>query len=541
MRERLFLSLRSGLWLLLFLSLLAGTGWALPGGVSIQKTFLGKPSDDWQIFSDSIAFSPDMNHVAVAVITREGMRVAIDDKMGETYSRIAKGYPVFSPSRNRAAYIAARGNQHFVVIDGKESAAYDSVCCLRFSPDGSYTAYIVQDKDKQHLVLNGNRMKAYDMIDIVFGPVFSPDSKKIVYVAKNNAENNVRLIVNGQESSPCDAITEILFSPDGKTVAYIATRGKKQFVIRGAREEGPYDKAEGLTWSPDSKKLAYIAIRNDEFLVVHNGRVIPVGSCSPQTVFYEGGLFATIIPQITQPSFSPDSSLLAFTRMEQGKYQVVIGSKTGPPFNLVTSVVFSPDSKHYAYTGVSEKTAGATMQMVHNETSGQAYDFIDQPTFSPDSGHLAYRIGQNGLWAMVLDEKPQKFYDSVGPPYFSPDSRILAYQAMSGNKAVMVVNGQEQSYPVEFQENEGISPKISRPCFSPDSRHLAYLVKPKLLQCQLVINGNIVETFDFVVSQEIDPPIVFNRENKTRILGAFLEGDRFKFFWYDIAINGQNK
>lgn len=271
--------------------------WALPNGVSVQKTFLARQPKDWEIFSDSLAFSSDMHHIAYVATNKDGMRVVIDDKAGETYHQVARGYPIFSPVGNRVAYIAGKKNKYIVVSDEKESSGYDGACCLRFSLDGRSIAYVIQDGEKQQMVLNGYRMKPYDMIDMAFGPLFSPDAKALAYVAKNNSTNDVRMIVNAIESPSYDGISEILFSPDSKTIAYIATRNNKQYVIRGVVEEGPYEKAEGLTWSPDSTQLAYIAIKSNEFLLINNGLEKPAGDCSPQVFFYKEGGFGTIVPE----------------------------------------------------------------------------------------------------------------------------------------------------------------------------------------------------------------------------------------------------
>jgi Tol biopolymer transport system component len=175
------------------------------------------------------------------------------------------------------------------------------------------------------------------------------------------------------------------------------------------------------------------------------------------------------------------------------------------------------------------------MFVIHNGTTSEAYDYVDGPCFSPDSAHIAYRTKQSSKWSIVLDGTPQQSYDLVGSPYFSPDSRSLAYQAVKENKALMVLNGKEEAYVVD-SPLEPYSPKVTRPCFSPDSQHVAYLVKPKALTCVLVIDGNAIESFNLVLSQELDPPIIIDASSNARLLVAYLKGERFNYCWFDITL-----
>jgi Tol biopolymer transport system component len=380
-------------------------------------------------------------------------------------------------------------------------------------------------------------MEPYDMIDRLIGVKFSPDSGKVAYVYKNTSEKSVRLTLNGKDSPSFDSIDEVLFSPDSKTIAYIVTKDKQQFVFRGDLQEGPFDKAEGLAWSPDSSQLAYIIIKNGEFRVVNNGREHYAGDFSPQTVFFEQGGYATRVQQITPPIFSPDASLMAFTKTENDKFRIVVGETGGPLFDRVSPVVFSPDSRHHAHIGVSQMLNEKKMQVVYNQNRSPFYDEIDLPVFSPDSTRLAYRVRVGDKWFMIIDGKKQKSYDAIGIPCFSPDSGTLAYQATEGNNVLMVTNGKEEPYQVR---HPNAAPNmITRPCFSPDSRYLAYLVQTKPQECLLVINGDIIESFDAAYSQTIDMPLVFDSESKARFLAAFLKNDRYEAFRIDITIEPQ--
>lgn len=509
--------------------------------VSVIQKSLGRQPETASLYTESVVFSPDMQYIAFVAASDGGMQVFKNAKAEKKYDHIAKGYPVFSPVQSQLGYIADKNGRYYVIIAGKESPEYDGACCLKFSPNGKYNAFIAQDKEKQFVVLNGHRMKSFDMIDRAFGVLFSPDSTKVAYVAKNISENKVRLILNGDETPPRDTISEVVFRPDSGELAYIATIDREYFVFRGDTKEGPYDKAEGLIWAPGSKQLAYIVIKGGKFLIVNNGVTEFAGDFSPQTIFYESGGYASRVQQITPPVFSPDGSLMAFTRVEKGKFRFVIGGRTGPFFDSLSAIVFSPDSKHFAYIGVNRTSEGVRMQVIHDQTRSPFYEEIDKPVFSPDSRHLAYRVGNDGKSFMVFDGEAQNPYDTLGLPYFSPDSSKMAYRAKKAKHVIMVVNGEESSF---LSENRWTPiDNITPPCFSPSGRYLAYLVHEKTLQCKLVINGDAVRTFNGVSpppKQIENKPLVFDSDDRARFLLAFLEERHFEAFRIDLIINERN-
>ncbi len=546
---------------------------ASPATPLVEAELLTKQPKRTLVYSDSLIFSPDMHDIAYVVAREKGMGVIINSKAEKVYDHIARGYPIFSPARNRFGYIADKDGKYFVVIDGKESIGYDGACCLRFSPSGEHAVFIAQDKNKQFVVLNGNRLKPYDMIDQVTGVVFSPDAQSIIYLTRNKSEKGARIIINGKESELFDSIKEISFSPDAKKTAYSVSQNNAWYVIHDGFKKGPYDKAAGLTWSSDSVHLAHIAIKDKKFWVIDNNDKIPAGDFVPQNIFFQDST-ATNAPHLIPPIFSPDASQMAFSRIEGEKFRNVIGKKTGPLFDRVGMVVFSPDSRHYAYLAVIRTPAGVKMKMIHDGTIGNAYDMIDEPVFSPDSKTLIYRAmaegkwlmvkngragkpfgvvgrpifspdsqklaypAQNrGKWYMITDGKPQKAYDAMGLPVFSPDSKKLAYRAMDNNKLIMVVNNKEATY--EIKQQPVLLESISRPIFSPDGKTLAYLIKTdNQLESLLALN----ETTQKITGNffpEMAQPIIFSSHSQARLLTASfdLEKKLYEIYRINITLN----
>jgi len=142
--------------------------------------------------------------------------------------------------------------------------------------------------------------------------------------------------------------------------------------------------------------------------------------------------------------------------------------------------VISPDGRHVAYFG--ENNALFVDGIVQSRPNGSPAPPPHSLVWSPDSKHLAYTIRRDGKYIVVLDGiegKPYARYDTYllpSPasfcgfyylPVFSPDSQHLAYAAQPEDGYCVVLDG------VEGKHHEGaVYPKTIT--FSPDSQHLAY-------------------------------------------------------------------
>src|SRR5215471_11061442 len=67
----------------------------------------------------------------------------------------------------------------------------------------------------------------------------SPDGKRVAYTVKVGEQELVA--VNGQQSKPYSAVSEITFSPDSRRLAYAVRIGKKEWVVVDGKQGKPYD------------------------------------------------------------------------------------------------------------------------------------------------------------------------------------------------------------------------------------------------------------------------------------------------------------
>jgi Tol biopolymer transport system component len=225
-----------------------------------------------------------------------------------------------------------------------------------------------------------------------------------------------------------------VFSPDGKRLAYIAQEGGQRFVVLdgkpGARYEAVYKGT--LTFSPDSRRLAYFAGKGGMRAVVLDGA---------EGTPHRDAMVSTL-------RFSPDGTKLAYAaQLESGKWAVVINGKAGAAFDYIgsfTGVNWSPDSKRLAYAGLVDKQWGAVV-----DDTGFPYDAIASIVFSPDSRRAAFQAQADGKWVVVVNA-PDGTYstklrtDSVlnETLIFTPDGKYVLCGAMTNGRPHMVVNGQ---------------------------------------------------------------------------------------------------
>jgi WD40 repeat protein len=272
----------------------AGVQWA-----AVVDGTEGNFYDDAQ----GLLFSPDSLHVAY-VANIEGKEVLlVDGKKQASYDYISsktKGdmTVLYSPDGKSMAYGAQIKDMWTVVVNGKQGKFYDAVAGLVFSPDSAQAAYAAQTDDKWAAVANGKESKAYDAISRL---LFSPDGRRLAYLA-DSGEKKV-LVLDEVEGKPYASIVEtesmkllhrckdevcwdafyiekpFLFSPDSKRVAYVAKVGEKRFnasekwsAVVDGKEERPYDGIGGLNFSPDSRHVAYVAGAGAKQFVVADGK-----------------------------------------------------------------------------------------------------------------------------------------------------------------------------------------------------------------------------------------------------------------------------
>lgn len=209
-------------------------------------------------------FSADGRRWACIGQNSNAFRIVVDGKEGPRYAGLMAGSPFGGPDGKLVAYWATTstpsGTKEVIVVNGKESAEHDEVGSPVISPNGKRLACVgcygrllpasasikgMASKINASVMLDGVEGPHYD--GIVSGPIFSPDSRRLAYVARKTLMDGKPVdcvVVDGKEGRAYERVSEflsaIVFSPDSRRLGYIAWRGGKRLVVVDETEGQEY-------------------------------------------------------------------------------------------------------------------------------------------------------------------------------------------------------------------------------------------------------------------------------------------------------------
>jgi len=388
------------------------------------------------------------------------------------------------------------------------------------SPDARHIAYVTRVGAKECAMIDSNKENCFDAIGAWIpepfgersywgGPIFSSDSRKLAYLARDGAKWFV--VASGERQNSYDDINpgSLTFGPNGERLAYVVGSGLEQAVVVDGKQEKTYDSISKLQFSPDGQRLAYWAGFGKWRVVVANGR--QGKPYQERGLFYLDGDKRWVSADLRGLAFSPDSRHLGYSAISgpmekmiegtwltynENTFAVVDGrEQRGRYIEIYDGPLFSPDSQRLIYTARGEPPSPPLLDysaVVVDEVEQKHYDDVAFGTlhFSPDSKRFAYVARVAKDWFVVADGKADKPYDeislnsswcqevqglrncssSVGPrgPTFSPDSQRIAYGARLGGKWLVLVDGKPEGPYEEI---------VGNLIFGPDSRFVAYRAK----------------------------------------------------------------
>ncbi len=406
--------------------------------------------------------SPDRLHKVQLYDYRDKQYVQLNGQEGQLYDGIALDALKISPDSHRLAYPARKGIKWVVVLDGKESTAWDGIGDILFSPDSQHIVYAALQGSHWHVVRDEKVGPPFNAL-LQGSFIFSSDSNRFAYAAQHGRA--ALAVVDGKIGREYEGIAKLIFSSDNLHVAHVAYKDGNVRVVLDDYESDIFDDVSELVFNPGSHTLAYAVKQGEAWFVVSDGLA---------------GKKYDAVKGIT---FSSNGKKMSFVA-RCGRHELVVCNKIeGRRYDSVrvSSLSFSLDEYHFAYVAQINKS----YVFIFDGHAGTSFDWIDDPTLSTQGGKFGYIASRGNHSVVVLNGKVVGKYYWAGDIVFSPDGRKYGYICYQKDKMVVVHNGGKTVFDVVLSGSL---------IFSADSQHWACLVgDTKMRHIYLAVDGLAIE------------------------------------------------
>ena len=412
-------------------------------------------------------------------------------------------------SEHHVAWVEKQGGSRIVKLDGKQQGGvYQEVKYLEGSSDIAHLAFFGKRGSKWVLVLDGQEHpQEYTKTT---SPSFRPKGTSLAYCAC--VEKKCRLVVDGADAGPeYTDITYPWFSRDGKRLAYLGKRGKKWIAVVDGKETGP--ELDGYVVSfgfdPTGNRLYVVRTNGFDFGYVVDGVAGPLftvlspiafssdgkryayGGTTQKPTFkfkdkvvgtlvldgqtttkYEGegisrltlsefaGFHKSLnsglrdlypfVDGLSNPAFDSEGKLVYAARRGKGDIAVLVGSDSGPGFEVIVSqIAFTHDAKHFVYIG-SRRSEGLMVMRdnIQIRTALESYTgwfSLEWIGLTGDAAHVAYEFVSSPkeksgreTHLVNVDGHDSRSYDEVLRARFTEDEKSVAFVARDGMRVLYV-------------------------------------------------------------------------------------------------------
>jgi hypothetical protein len=319
-----------------------------------------------------------------------------------------------------------------IVMNGKRLAEHTYASRAVISPDGKHIAYIAVEEGGTYppafLVVDQARVQiqTYEMLlTEQWIPVFSPDSKKVAFVAERPGRKHAIGVASVESATgdvlpvewqpDYDAVDRPRWSPDSTTLVYAAGRKRNDWVVfKGNEILGPYQDATEVVVGPDGA-VAFTASDGKKHFVVLDK--------TPQPGF----------DAVSIPSFLRDGTLV-YAATERKKHFAIVGTTRTELPHPAEGVAVSAGRKRLT-AWYREGDVKKQRRMVINGAPGPYFKRVSRPAIDPESGNYAYSAQNDDQFFVVTPRGAGPAYAGVQwNPRVSADGTKAAFAALHGNQ-----------------------------------------------------------------------------------------------------------
>jgi len=447
-----------------------------------------------------------------------------------------------SPRGQHLATITHKGSRLVVIIDGVPGPKCDEVLVpgnyidprpyqvmdvnevprnlpVTFSKDGKRFAYIVRQSQEWVLMADNKevlRIPAEGTATADLHLEFTGDDGQHLLFS-HAVHGGYELWVDGQKwpglyasgGGGSAGTVDPVISSDGKHIAYVGqiARDKQALILDGA--DAGY-MGDHLRFTADSQHLICInhSPKGDALLMDGKSQFTATQIIDYFLAPVGNGMIVELVHR------NADASIGYFL-MANGK---PVDASLSP--NVITSVIFSPDGKHYAAI-----CGGAPRQFVVSDgKKGQEYQSIyssmlgaNSFAFSPDSSKLAYLASAAGKEYVVVNDDESDGYDNMSF-IFSGDGKHVVYSGYAAGNSHLFLDGK----PLKAH-----TAAAAAVAFRPDNAHFAYEDKDGVYfdgQPAGITSSLGSDHYTFLFSPDSQHAVTFGARISDQKYGLFVDG-----------------
>lgn len=340
----------------------------------------GRPLPPLNVRSDA-ASNPQFLSFAMASATAfnfDGTALAYRDVVGST-----------PPSENPRLFALP---QQAIFVNGKPEPEHPEVGPPVFNPVKNELVYRVRDNGPRQAYLVRLGVQSAKYVTIMDPVLFNATGTTVAFIAQADLKKFLVVINGVEQPGTYDFASGLTFSPDGKRIAFVAgiPGSLNQYAVIDGKRDPSFNYVDPVTFSSDGSRYGYVTNTNIS---------LGVPGANETIVIVDG---KEVARQKDARAFGPflgPSGRIAFVTQTGVRSNITIDGNRQGPYASVGFPVFSGTGKHVAYAavdGISNK-----LRMIVDEAASPVYAAVTVPRFNADNKVEYYAVKAGEKFSVV--------------------------------------------------------------------------------------------------------------------------------------------